>query len=49
LASVVTYPELISEVDSTEWIKDLSRPEARLLLQLLSILRILRMVRLLIY
>ena len=36
LASVVTYPELISEVDSTEWIKDLSRPEAHLLLQVIE-------------
>ena len=36
LASVVTYPELISEVDSTEWIKDLSRPEAHLLLKVIE-------------
>ena len=36
LASVVTYPELISEVDSIEWIKDLSRPEANLLLQVIE-------------
>ncbi len=36
LASVVTYPELISEVDSTEWIKDLSRPEANLLIQVIK-------------
>ena len=36
LASIITYPELISEVDSTEWIKDLSRPEAKLLLQVIE-------------
>ena len=36
MASVVTYPELISEVDSIEWIKDLSRPEANLLLQVIE-------------
>jgi len=36
LASVLTYPELISEVDSTEWIKDLARPEANLLLQVIE-------------
>ena len=36
MASVVTYPELISEVDSTEWIKDLSRPEASLLLEVIE-------------
>ena len=39
LASVVTYPELISEVDSIEWIKDLSRPEANLLIQVIEYFR----------
>ena len=36
LASIITYPGLISEVDSTGWIKDLSRPEAKLLLQVIE-------------
>ena len=36
LASIITYPALISEVDSTGWIKDLSRPEAKLLLQVIE-------------
>ena len=34
VAALITFPELISEIDSTDWIKELSRPEGNLLVQL---------------
>ena len=36
VATVVTYPKLISEIQSTGWIKDLSRPEADLFIQVIE-------------
>jgi len=36
VTALVTFPELIYEIDSTEWIKDLSRPEGNLLLQVIE-------------
>ena len=35
VAALITFPELISEIDSTEWIKELSRPEGNLLVQVI--------------
>ena len=36
VAALITFPELISEIDSTDWIKELSRPEGNLLVQVIE-------------
>ena len=36
VAVLITFPELISEIDSTDWIKELSRPEGNLLVQVIE-------------
>ena len=36
VSALITFPELISEIDSTDWIKELSRPEGNLLVQVIE-------------
>lgn len=36
LATLVTYPGLVSEIQSTEWIKELSHPESNLFLEVVE-------------
>ena len=36
VAALITFPELISEINSTDWIKELSRPEGNLLVQVIE-------------
>ena len=36
VSTLITFPELISEIDSTDWIKELSRPEGNLLVQVIE-------------
>ena len=36
IAALITFPELISQIDSTDWIKELSGPERNLLVQVIE-------------